>query len=126
MTMRFQSILALLPILGGCATSQTFDHTQSAPALPTAEEVSRYVSSHWPDLSKTFARFANRPGQTATLIGISEVSCGHTYTTPECSYQVAGRFGDESSVERRLLSQFERDDAGNLVEVIVMWHVRRR
>ncbi len=124
--MRFRSIMALIPILAGCATSQAFEDTQSAPALPTAEEVSRYVSSHWPDLNKTFARFAKRPGQTAELIGISEVSCGYTYTTPECSYQVAGRFGDEPSVQHRLFSQFERDDAGNLVEVIVMWHKRRR
>lgn len=124
--MRFRFIMALTPALASCATSRTFEETQPAPALPTAEEVSRYVTSHWPDLSKTFARFANRPGRTAELIGVSEVSCGYTYTTPECSYQVAGRFGDEPTVQHRLFSQFDRDAAGNLVEVIVMWHVRRR
>lgn len=124
--MRFRSIMALIPALAGCATLRAFEDTQPAPALPTAEEVSRYVTSHWPDLSKTFARFANRPGQTAELIEVSEVSCGYTYTTPECSYQVAGRFGDEPKVLHRLFSQFDRDAAGTLVEVIVMWHERRR
>ena len=124
--MRFRSIMAVIPILAGCATPRAIENTRSAPALPTAEEVSRYVSSHWADVSKTFARFANRPGQTAELIGISEVSCGYTYTTPECSYLVAGRFGSEPNVQHRLFSQFGRDDAGNLVEVIVMWHERRR
>lgn len=77
-------------------------------------------------MSKTFARFSKRPGEKAELIGISEVSCGYTYMTPECWYQVTGRFGDEPIVQQRLSSQFERDDAGNLVEVIVMWHERRR
>ena len=124
--MRFRSIMALIPVLAGCATSQAFEDTQPAPALPTAEEVSRYVTSHWPDRSKTFAIFANRPGQTAELIGVSEVSCGYTFTTPKCSYQVAGRFGDEPKVQHRLFSHFDRDTAGNLVEVIVMYHVRRR
>lgn len=126
MRMRFRSVIALVPILAGCATPRATENTQSAPALPSAEEVSEYVSLHWPDVSKTFARFANRPGQTAELIGTSEVSCGYTYTTPECSYQVTGRFGDEPNVQQRLFSQFERDGAGKLVEVIVMWHERRR
>lgn len=124
--MRFRSIMALTLALAGCATSRTFEDTQPAPALPNAEELSRYVTSHWSDLSKTFARFSNRPGQTAELIGVSEVSCGYTYTTPECSYQVAGRFGDEPKVQHRLVSQFDRDAAGNLVDVIVMWHERRQ
>ena len=124
--MRFLSIMAFVPILAGCATPQAAENTQSVPALPTAEEVSRYVSLHWADVSKTLARFANRPGQTADLIGTSEVSCGYTYTTPECWYQVTGRFGDEPNVQHRLFAQFERDGSGNLVEVIVMWHERRR
>lgn len=124
--MRFCFILALVPTLAGCATPRATENTQSAPALPTAEEVSRYVSLHWPEVRKTFGRLANRPGQTADLIETSLVSCGYTYTTPECSYQVTGRFGDEPNVQQRLFSQFERDGAGNLVEVVVMWHERRR
>ncbi len=124
--MRFRPIMALIPLLAGCATHRAVESTQPTPALPTVEEVSRYVTSHWPEVSKTFARFAKRPGENAELIAISEVSCGYTYTTPECWYQVTGRFGDEPNVEQRLFSQFERDDTGNLVEVIVMWHERRR
>lgn len=124
--MRFQSVIALVPIAALCATPRATENTQSAPAMPSAEEVSEYVSLHWPDVSKTFARFANRPGQTAELIGASEASCGYTFTTPECSYQVTGRFGNEPDLQHRPFSQFERDGAGKLVEVIVMWHERRR
>ena len=124
--MRFCFILALVPTLAGCATPRVTENIQLAPALPTAEEVSRYVSLHWPDVRKTFGRLANRRGQTAELIETSLVSCGYTYTTPECSYQITGRFGDEPNVQQRLFSQFERDGVGNLVEVIVMWHERRR
>ncbi len=124
--MRFRFILALVPILACCATHKATENTQSAPALPTAEEVSRYVSLHWPDVSKTFGRFTNHPGQTAELIKTSVVSCGYTYTTLECSYQVTGRFGEGPNVQHRLFSQFERDGAGNLVEVVVMWHEPRR
>lgn len=119
--MRFCFILALVPTLAGCATPRATQNAQS----PTAAEVSRYVSLHWPDVRKTFGRLANRPGQTAELIETSLVSCGYTYTTPECSYQVTGRFGNEPNVQQRLFSQFERDGAGNLVEVVVMWHERR-
>lgn len=122
--MRSQCTLALIPILAGCATSQAFENAQSIPALPTNEEVSLYVSSHWPDIGESFARAANRPKQTAVLIGISKVSCGYAHMIPKCSYKVTGRFGDEPNVQHRLTSQFERDGAGNLVEVIVMWHWR--
>lgn len=118
--------MALIPALAGCATPRSPVDTQPATALPTADEVSRFVTLHWIDLSKTFARFSDRPGRTAELIEVSEVSCGYTYATPECSYQVAGRFGDEPKVQHRLFSQFDRDAAGNLVEVIVTWHERRR
>jgi hypothetical protein len=124
--MRVQSTLALLLFLAGCATSQAFETTADAPPLPTADEVSRYVHLHWSDVSKTFARFSQRPGASAELIGVSEVVCCYTYTTPECRYQVTGRFGDGASAQKRLFSQFDRDEAGNLVEVIVMWHERRR
>ena len=119
-------MMALIPFLAGCATPRAVESSQPAPALPSAEEVSRYVSSHWPDVSKTFARFSKRRGENAELIGISDVSCCYTYTTPECWYQVTGRFADEQIFRQRLFPQLERDDAGNLAEVIVMWHERRR
>ena len=124
--MRFSYCLALTAFLAGCAAPRGVESFGPAPALPTADEVSRFVNSHWAEKSKTFARFSGRAGESAELIEVSAVSCHYTYTTPECSYQVTGRFGNAPNVQQRLFSQFDRDEAGNLVEVIVMWHERRR
>ena len=124
--MRLRPSLALLPLLAGCTTPRAVGHPEIVPTLPTAEEVSAYVASYWDHVGKTFARFSNRQGESAELVEVSDVSCSYTYTTPECWYVVTGRFGNDASVQQRLFSQFERDEHGHLVEVVVAWTVRRR
>ena len=57
---------------------------------------------------------------------MSEVACDYSYTTPECQFLVTGRFQGGEELQQRLFAQFDRDEAGNLVEVIVIRHERRR
>lgn len=110
--------------LSACAGGQSFNVER--PPLPTQAEVIEYITSHWSEWEPRFARFASRQGEAAALGVIKNVSCDYLYSTPECWAEVTARFGDGSEQTQKMFSQFERDEAGKLKEVIVMYHVRRR
>lgn len=98
----------------------------AAPPLPTDVELEGHLRQHWDGWGERFARFSGRQGEAVELIGVSNATCSYTYDTPECWLEVTGRFASGAEVRQRMFSQFERDEAGKLVEVIVMWHERRR
>ena len=110
--------------LSACAGGQSFNVER--PPLPTQAEVIEHITSHWSEWEPRFARFASRQAGAAALGVIKNVSCDYLYSTPECWAEVTARFGDGSEQTQKMFSQFERDEAGKLKEVIVMYHVRRR
>lgn len=96
----------------------------SAPVLPSATELTDHVREHWSDWGERFGRFSGRQGEAAELLSVTDASCVYRYDTPECWMVVTGRFKDGEIVKQRMFSQFERDAAGHLVEVIVMFERR--
>ena len=115
------ALLALL--LAGCATSQsTFG---PRPALPSRDEVIEFIETNWPDWSERFARISSKRGEPVGLVDIGEVECEYAYVTPQCWAEVTGRFEDGSMERQRMFAQYERDENGDLTEVLVMYHRRR-
>lgn len=94
--------------------------------MPSALEVAQHVREHWIDWGGRLARISGHSGQVIELVSIENVSCSYTFTTPECSLDVTGRIALGPVVRQRMFTQFDRSKAGNLKEVIVLFHERRR
>lgn len=126
--MRFRpAITILVLLLASCATRGSNETvTFAAPPLPSAAELESHVRQHWSDWGRRFAQFSARAGEAADFVGTGAVTCSYTYWTPECWVEVTGRFASGEEARHKMFSQFERDEAGNLVEVVVMYHERRR
>ena len=106
-----------------CTTGSSRENGR-APALPTPTELADHVREHWNDWGERFARFSGHQDQSAELLTVTDASCVYRYDTPECWIVVTGRFKSGEIVKQRMFSQFERDAAGHLVEVIVMFERR--
>lgn len=114
--------LALFLFAGSCAALG--DHP-ARPRLPTATEVASYVERTWESdgWDETFARFAERPGEAATLIRVDNVRCDYYYDSPDCTFDVVGRFAAGHNVTRTLTSSFAWRN-GQLVGVFISVHER--
>lgn len=88
--------------------------------LPTSTEVESYVRGHWPEYAGRLVSFA--PGERPTLESFRHDSCEYRNSLPDCSFYVTVRFADGSVRERQFWTQFDRDEAGNLREVIFVGH----
>lgn len=117
-------ILVLLFAFTGCTTTQSELGPRSA--LPTESELKSYVQAHWSDWSKRFARFTSRRGETTELISVENANCEFAYVTPQCRVGITGRFEDGSVKMQRMFAQFDRNQSGELEEVIVMYHRRKK
>ena len=119
------TILALL--LASCATRGPDESaTVSAPPLPSAAELESHVRQHWSEWSERFAHLSGHAGEAAELVGVGPATCSYSYFTPECWVEVTGRFASGVEARQKMFSQFDRDEAGNLKEVVVMYHQIRR
>lgn len=113
---------ALIFALGSCATA----HDELArQRLPTAAEVISYVERTWESdgWDDRFARYVSRPGETVTLIRAENVHCDYYYGSPDCSFDVTGRFASGGDVTQKLRSHFEWR-GGRLVGVVLLIHIR--
>lgn len=124
--MRYGSLLCVCAVVTTACATGVSNRPLERPGLPTPAELQEHVRQDWPSWVERFSRLSSRTGEAADLVGVTDVSCSYTYDTPECWLIVTGRFVSGDVVPQRMFSQFERDQAGNLREVIVMWHVRRR
>jgi hypothetical protein len=118
--------LALSAFAVTSCAAQTARRTVVPPALPTSEELAAYVAAHWDGWGPRFAKFSDRQGETATLVKVENLKCGYRYVTPECDFDVTGDFGPGDGATRTMSSQFDRDAAGQLVEVFVLYDVKKR
>ena len=122
--MRLLILSVAATALASCAASRPL--TLSDQALPTEAEVHRYVQNHWSDWNRRFASLAGRKGEAVALVSLGPVSCSYLYVTPQCEVQVTGQFASGQNMTLTMYSQFEHDTSGNLIEVLVMYHERRR
>jgi hypothetical protein len=94
-------------------------------ALPTSSELADFAASSWWDWGARLARFAGRTGEATELVRVENSEC--TYLSghwPDCKVTITARFADGAHVTCTLSATFERNEQGQLEEVIVMLHPR--
>jgi hypothetical protein len=97
------------------------------PALPSEVEIAANVQEEWTSSwSRQFAYMAGRRAEAATLVSVERVWCDYVIVTPQCEFDVTGRFAKGDEVTRRLIGRFDRDPKGKVVEVIVIYDERVR
>jgi hypothetical protein len=97
------------------------------PALPTETEIAANVREEWQSSwSRQFAWEAGGRADAAALVRVGSVSCGYVFVTPQCEFEVTGRFSNGDEVTRKLVGRFDRDPQGKVVEVIVIYETRVR
>ena len=117
---------AILILLPGCSADRATGGFPRTERLPSPAEVAAHVRQDWAeDYGRRFARFEARDDQRAELVSISNVTCAYSYATPECMFDIEGRFPDGTLRQRQMFEQFGWTDDGRLKAVIVMYHRRR-
>ena len=122
---KWSVLIASMFAMASCA-ADTATRTVVPPSLPTSEEVAAYISAHWGEWAPRFAKFSAREGADATLVKVENVKCVYRYFMPECNFEVTGDFSPDDRRTSTLFSQFDRDSAGNLEEVFVLFEERKR
>jgi hypothetical protein len=114
-----------LPLALAASASGALADPAPAIRLPDTSELASFAEANWSDWGARLARFAGRTDEATELVRLENSEC--TYLSgqwPDCKVTITARFADGALVTRTLFATFERNEQGQLEEVIVMLHPR--